>query len=147
MDWLDGIEAHWLWITLGFLLAALEMLVPGVYLIWFAMAALTTGLIVFATDPGLALQLVYFVALALLFAFGAKRWLHDSPLESSDPLMNQRGQRLVGETAVVVLAIEGGNGRIKLGDSEWNVRGPDLAAGERVRITGNDGATLLVEKV
>jgi membrane protein implicated in regulation of membrane protease activity len=46
---------------------------------------------------------------------------------------------------MVVQAIEHGSGRVHIGDSEWNVRGPDVAAGERVRITGTDGATLLVE--
>jgi len=46
---------------------------------------------------------------------------------------------------VVVQAIENGSGRVKLGDSEWLVRGPDAAAGERVRVSGSDGATLLVE--
>jgi membrane protein implicated in regulation of membrane protease activity len=46
---------------------------------------------------------------------------------------------------VVVQAIENGSGRVKLGDSEWLVHGPDVAAGDRVRVSGVDGATLLVE--
>ena len=33
------------------------------------------------------------------------------------------------------------------GDSEWLARGPDLAVGTRVRITGSDGAVLVVEPV
>jgi membrane protein implicated in regulation of membrane protease activity len=59
--------------------------------------------------------------------------------------MNRRGARMVGEAATVVQAIEGGSGRVKLGDSEWIAHGPDIAAGERVRIKGSDGAILLVE--
>ena len=145
MDFLDGLASHWVWITLGLALAALEMLVPGVYLIWLAMAALATGLIVFVSDPGITWQIVCFVFLSLIFAFSARRFLRDSPIESSDPLMNRRGMRAVGETALVTQAIEHGSGRVKLGDSEWIARGPDIAAGERVRITGADGAQLLVE--
>ena len=34
---------------------------------------------------------------------------------------------------------------MKLGDSEWIARGPSVAAGERVRISGSEGAVLLVE--
>jgi len=71
--------------------------------------------------------------------------LGERPIESSDPLMNRRGARLVGETTLVVQAIEHGNGRIKVGDSEWIAHGPNVAAGERVRISGTDGAILLVE--
>ncbi len=52
---------------------------------------------------------------------------------------------MVGQSAVVVQAIEHGSGRIRLGDSEWIARGPSVAAGERVRITGSEGAILLVE--
>jgi hypothetical protein len=48
--------------------------------------------------------------------------------------MNRRGARLVGETATVVQAIEHGSGRVKLGDSEWIAHGPNVAAGERVRV-------------
>ena len=43
MDWLGGIEAHWVWLTLGVLLAGLEMVVPGVYLIWLGIAAIAVG--------------------------------------------------------------------------------------------------------
>ena len=37
---MDGIESYWLWFAAGLLLSGLEMVVPGVYLIWLAMARL-----------------------------------------------------------------------------------------------------------
>ena len=147
MDWLGDLDAHWVWLMLGLLLAALEMLVPGVYLIWLAAAALITGTLTFAFDLSLPLQVVDFVFLSLIAAFSAKRFLGERPIESSDPLMNRRGARLLGETALGVTAIEHGSGRVKVGDSEWIARGADVPAGERVRITGTDGSSLLVEPV
>lgn len=145
MDWLGGLEAHWIWLTLGVLLAGLEMLVPGVYLIWLGIAAIITGVLTGLLHLSLPAQVLDFVFLALIIAFSARRWLRDSPIVSADPLLNRRGARMVGETAVVVQAIEHGSGRVHIGDSEWIARGPDTAAGERVRITGSQGATLLVE--
>ena len=145
MDWLEGLDAHWVWLTLGVVLAGLEMLLPGVYLIWLAAAAIITGMLTLALDLSLPAQVIDFVALSLIIAFSAKRFLGERPIESSDPLMNRRGARLVGETALVVQAIEHGSGRVKLGDSEWIARGPSVAAGERVRIRGSEGAILLVE--
>lgn len=147
MDWLDGFGAHWVWLTLGLVLAGLEMLLPGVYLIWLAVAAIVTGVLTLAFDLSLPLQVVDFVFLSLIIAFSAKRFLRDKPIESADPLMNRRGARLVGETALVVEAIEHGSGRVKLGDSEWIARGPNVAAGERVRVTGSEGAVLLVDRL
>ena len=147
MDGFDSFDPHWVWIAIGLILAALEMLVPGVYLIWLAVAAIITGVLTFGLDLTLPSQVVIFISLSLIAAFSAKRFLRDQPIVSSDPLLNQRGSRLIGDTAVVSQAFEGGTGRIHHGDSDWLARGPDLDAGERVRITGSDGAILIVEPV
>lgn len=147
MDGFDSFDPHWVWIVIGLVLAALEMLVPGVYLIWLAVAAIITGILTFGLALGLASQVVIFVSLSLIAAFSAKRFLRESPIVSSDPLLNQRGSRLVGETAVLTQAIDGGTGRLRYGDSEWLAKGPDMEVGARVRITGSDGAILLVEPV
>lgn len=145
MDFLDGIDAHWLWALLGLVLLTAEMLLPGVFLLWFGLAALATAVLVFAVDPSLPLQIVNFAFLALIFAYSAKRFLADQPIESSDPLLNNKVGRLLGETGVVSLALEGGSGRVRLGDSEWQAEGPELPVGERVKVTGNRGTVLLVE--
>jgi membrane protein implicated in regulation of membrane protease activity len=145
MDWLDGLDAHWVWLTLGLVLAGLEMLVPGLYLIWLALAAIITGVLTVALDLSLPAQVIDFVFLSLIAAFSAKRFLRDKPIESADPLMNRPGQRLVGQSVLVVQPIEHGSGRVKLGDSEWIARGPDTAAGQWVRIKGSEGPILLVE--
>lgn len=145
MDGLDGIDPHWIWFAIGLALATLELIVPGVYLIWLAVAALIVGAMTFVIDLGSAVQVVNFVILSLIIVFSARRFLRDRPIVSSDPLLNKRGGRLVGQTAVVTQAFDGGMGRIRHGDSEWLARGPDVASGERVRITGNDGSILLVE--
>lgn len=145
MDWLNDLDAYWVWFTIGLVLAGLEMIVPGVYLIWLALAALATGALAFAFDPGVPIQIVNFVFLSLIIVFTARRVLSEQPIASSDPLLNNRMGRLVGQTGTVAVAIEHGEGRVRQGDSEWSARGPELAAGTRVRITGFDGGTLIVE--
>lgn len=144
---MDGIETYWIWLIVGLALAALEMVVPGVYLIWMAMAALAIAALAFVSGPPLAMQIIAWVSLSLIFAFSAKRWLRDRPIISSDPLLNNRTGRLVGETALVTKAIESGSGRVKVGDGEWNARGSDADIGTRVRIIGSRGSDLLVEPV
>jgi membrane protein implicated in regulation of membrane protease activity len=144
---MDGIETYWIWLVIGLALALLEMLVPGVYLIWLAMAALAIAVLAFVSAPPLALQVIAWVSLSLIFAFSARRWLRDRPIVSSDPLLNNRAGRLVGETALVTQPIASGTGRVKIGDSEWTARGEDAEAGARVRIIGARGTELLVEPV
>ncbi len=147
MDWLGGLHAPWVWLTLGVVLAGLEMLVPGIYLIWLGIAAILTGVLTGLVHLSLPMQVIDFVFLSLIVAFSARRILRESPIASADPMMNRRVARMVGRTAVVVQAIEHGRGRVHFGDSEWIANGPDVAVGERVKITGSDGATLLVEPV
>ena len=145
MDWLNTLDPHWGWLALGLLLAIGEMTIPGVFLIWLALAAIITGLASWVVPIGLPLQVMLFAALAVILVFTGRNWLKQNPIEPADPLMNDRGARLVGETALVTHAIDGGSGRVKVGDSEWLVRGPDAEPGTRMRISGHDGAVLLVE--
>ena len=112
MDWLEGIDAHWIWLTLGLVLATLEMLVPGVYLIWLALAAIATGILTALFDISLPMQIVDFVFLSLIAAYSARRFFRDRPDDGADPLMNNRGGRMIGETALVTAAIESGSGRV-----------------------------------
>ena len=74
-----------------------------------------------------------------------RNYLRANPVEDADPKMNRRGMRLSGEIAVVTSAIDGGTGRVKHGDSEWLAKGCDAAVGDKVRISGSDGAVLIVE--
>lgn len=143
--WVEALDPHWAWLSLGVLLVALEILVPGFFMIWLGLAALVTGIIAWVFAPSVPIQLGIFAILSLLALFGARAWLNRNPVESSDPLLNQRGHRLIGEVVMLTQAIENGRGRAKVADGEWPVRGPDAAQHSKVRIIGVDGGTLLVE--
>jgi inner membrane protein len=145
MDWLNQLDPHWSWLAIGLVLAALEMAVPGVFLIWMAGAAIITGLLAWFVPIGLPLQIVIFAVLAMVSVFAGKRWLRSNPIEALDPKMNDRGARLVGEVVVVTSVIESGGGRVKHGDSEWLAKGPDAEPGTKMRVSGHDGTILLVE--
>ncbi|WEK45780.1 MAG: NfeD family protein [Candidatus Andeanibacterium colombiense] len=145
--WLNDVEPHWAWLAIGLFLAAAEMAIPGVFLIWLAGAAIVTGLTAMILPIGLPVQIVLFAALAVVAVFLGRRYLQANPIEEADPNMNHRTARLVGEVAVVTQAIGNGSGRVKYGDSEWLAKGADAARGAHVRITGSDGAVLLVEPV
>ncbi len=145
MSMLEGIEPHWLWLTLGLVLAVGEMTIPGVFLIWMAGAAMLTGLVTWLMPIGLPWQVVLFAGLSMVSVFAGRNWLRRHPIQPADPKMNDRGARAVGEAVVVTQVIEGGQGRVRLGDSEWLARGPDAEPGTRMRVSGHDGAVLLVE--
>lgn len=143
--WLEGIDPHWFWLSIGVGLAVLEMLLPGFFLIWLAGAAIVVGLVAWVIPIPFVGQVALFAVLAIGAVFWARKYLKDNPIESSDPLLNQRGARYVGEVVTLVTAIQDGRGRAKIGDGEWPVRGPDAAAGAKVRVVSADGGMLVVE--
>lgn len=148
MEWADNVDPQWVWLAIGLFLAAAEMAIPGMFLIWLAGAAIVTGLLVWAMPIGFPVQIVIFALLAMISVFTGRRYLRANPIAAADPNMNRRGARMVGEVGTVTQAIEAGNGRVRLGDSEWLARGEmDAPIGTRVRVTGSDGAVLLVEPV
>lgn len=145
MEWVESLDAHYHWLAIGLLLAAAEMAIPGVFLIWLAAAALITGALTWFLPIGLPVQIVIFAVLSIAAVFTGKRYLAANPVEALDPKMNDRGARLVGETVVVTHAIDGGNGRVKQGDSEWLAKGPDAEPGTKMRVAGHEGVVLVVE--
>ena len=145
MDWINGWDPDWFWLVAGVVLAIAEILVPGFFMIWLAAAAIATGLIAMFIPIAMPFQVLLFAALAVAAVYAGRRWFVRNPIESTDPKLNDRGARLVGETVTVVEAISNGRGRVKVGDGVWIAKGPDAAVGANVCVTGSDGSTLLVE--
>ncbi len=139
------LDPHWVWLALGLVLAVGEMTIPGVFLIWMAGAAVITGLITWVVPLSVPLQVVLFAVLSMAAVFIGRNWLRANPIIAADPMMNDRGGRAVGETVLVTTVIEGGEGRVKLGDSEWIAKGPDAEPGTRMKVTAHDGSILIVE--
>ncbi len=139
------LDPHWAWLALGLVLAVGEMTIPGVFLIWMAGAAVITGLVTWIVPLSVPLQVVLFAVLSMAAVFIGRNWLRANPIIAADPMMNDRGGRAVGETVLVTTVIEGGEGRVKLGDSEWIAKGPDAEPGTRMRVTAHDGSILIVE--
>lgn len=139
----------WSWWILGLVFVGLEILVPGVFLLWIGLAAIVVGalsLVVWDTAWwSWQLQLFIFAVLAVGFALAGRR-VSGSNAESDQPMLNRRIEGLVGRTATLVEPIADGKGRIRLDDTTWIVQGPDLPAGTQVRITAAQSGSLVVQR-
>lgn len=139
---MDGIG--WYWLVVAAALAAAELALPGVFLIFIAIAAAITGVVALALPLGLTgelLSLTIWTAVAVLVG---KRWYVDYPVATSDPDLNNRSARLVGQVVRVTDAIEGGRGRVRVGDGEWPAAGPDLPVGAKATIVAVEGGVVRV---
>jgi len=135
----------WNWLILGLILIGIEMLAPGVFMLWLGLAALLVGLVSFAVDWSWQLQLLAFAAFALA-AVPLYRRIGRHQLEDTDqPFLNRRTDALVGKVFTLEQPIIDGAGTVRIGDTVWRVAGPDAPAGSRVRIVTAEGAALRVE--
>ena len=140
----------WNWMVLGFLLLAAEILVPGVFLLWIGIAAILVGAVSLQFWGyffwGWQVQVLVFLILAVASAYFGKKIMVATESESDEPLLNQRGEQLVGRTATLHEPISEGYGRVRIGDTTWRVAGPDMPAGTRVRIVSAKAGDLVVER-
>jgi membrane protein implicated in regulation of membrane protease activity len=141
------IADHWLWLIAAAALGIAEIIIPGAFLMWIGIAALITGLATLVLPLGVALQLSVFAVAAVASVFVGRNVLLRNPIVSSDPLMNDRGARLIGEIVTAVTPVDASQGRVKVGDGVWSARGATAGVGERLRVVGIERGVLIVEAV
>ncbi|CAN7680747.1 NfeD family protein [Bosea sp. LjRoot90] len=146
LDWFASLGG-WAWVVLGLVLIGGEMLAPGVFLLWFGLAALLTGIVVGLTGVAWQGAMLVFAVLAVASVLAGRaitRRRDEEPDAASG--LNDRGRQLIGKIFKLEATMAGGEGRIRVGDSSWRVTGPELLAGTEIRVMRVEGATLVVEK-
>ncbi|TPI21631.1 MULTISPECIES: NfeD family protein [unclassified Mesorhizobium] len=130
----------WNWMVLGFVLLVMEIVAPGVFMLWIGIAALIIGAVSLAIwDAAFwtwQVQVLAFLVLAVVSAYVGRQIAFSRQGSGDQPLLNRRGAQMVGRTATLAEPIKNGRGRIRLGDTLWRVSGPDLPVGAQVRVTG-----------
>ncbi|MCC3862489.1 NfeD family protein [Pseudemcibacter aquimaris] len=144
----DFVFNHWFWFILSLCLFALEMAVPGVIFMWLAFAGIIVGGVVLI-DPsmGWEMQFIIFSVLGIISVYAGRTYLRKNPIESEDDKLNDRGARYIGNRYNLERPMENGEGKVRIGDSLWLVRGDFTAdVGTSVKVVGADGVVLLVEE-
>jgi membrane protein implicated in regulation of membrane protease activity len=135
------------WFIAGFVLLLLEVFAPGAFLLWFGVAALIVGSLLWLL-PMLPwqVQIVAFALLSIGALVGYRAWRKRRPAPQVDqPLLNRRVEQMIGRVFTLDQAIVNGRGKIKVGDSLWTVVGNDLTVGSKVRVIGAHEQMLEVE--
>lgn len=136
----------WGWWIAACVLLIGELLLPGVFLVWFGLAAVVLGVLHHFAPLPVAAELAIFGALAVGFAVAGRAWLKRRETDAG-PVLNQRQLAHVGRRYKLREPIRDGLGSIIIDDTRWEIEGPDLDAGAWVEVTGADGARLVVKQV
>ena len=140
----------WYWWVFAVLLGVVEIIAPGFFFLWLALAAAVVG-VVLLLFPELTWQ-GQFVAFAVLSVASVVAWYFISrrrPQQPTDaPSLNQRCTSYVGQSVHLAEPIKDGVGVLRLGDTRWRALcSEDLPAGTRVKVTAVEGTALRVERL
>lgn len=139
---------YWHWWIFAALLIVLEIFAPGALFMWLAIAAGVTGFtVLLPLDLTWQTQLLVFAVVAVVSTIVGRTWVSRRPIETDHPNLNQRGQIYIDRELTLTSAISNGMGKAQVDDSVWQVSGPPLDKGARVKVVNVDGATLIVEAI
>src|SRR5260221_8003366 len=137
----------WDWFIAGAVLLVLEVLAPGVFMLWLGLAALLVGVISLFVDWTWQAQFIAFA----IFSFAAiplwRRLATRDGATTDQPFLNRRAEALVGRIFTLEKPIVDGSGTMRVDDTVWRITGADLPAGRHVKVTGDDRTALRVELV
>ncbi|MBE2895422.1 NfeD family protein [Pasteurellaceae bacterium HPA106] len=146
MAWLTD-WGVWQWLILGFILLIGELLLPGIFLLWFGVAGIIMAALTALFSLSTALSWVLFACIAIIFSLAWWRIQHrKDQADDHHNDLNQRGVAMLGQTGRVLAFADNGIGRGQFGDTTWRIQGNDLRIGDNITVTAVHGITLTVEK-
>ncbi|MET0089623.1 MAG: NfeD family protein [Candidatus Thiodiazotropha sp.] len=147
-----GIE-YWHWVVFGVILILSEIALTSFFIIWFGVAAIILGGILFLV-PGLTLSWQIFIWTVLSSVLAVVWFKYLKPLSIDRTKAGLSREAIIGEVGQVISAPnEEKRGRLRfpapiLGADEWLIISTDpLSEGDRVRVTNVSGNALIVQKV
>ena len=137
----------WTWLVIGIVLLGLELIAPGVFMLWLGLAAILVGLVSFVVDWSWQSQIIAFVVFSIAAVPLWRRLSRGQNSAPSEGFLNRRADAFVGRVFTLEKPIVDGEGIVRVDDTVWRVKGPDTPAGSKVRIVQADGASLTVAGV
>ena len=138
----------WHWLVVAAVFAVIEVAVPAMVCIWFAVAAFGTAAIAWLA-PNLAWehQALTFAALSVASVGIGRVVFARIRVRPSAARLNRRAEGYIGRTFTLERPIVDGRGRLRVDDTMWIVEGPDLPAGTRVQVTSVNNTLLRVTRL
>lgn len=139
------------WIIAGLALSLLELIVPGVYLIWFGLAAFVVGIAIYFIPMVFTTQLIIFAIASGIFAvIGVVVYRNifnrvKVPREYLN--LNNTAEQFVGQLVTISEDAADNRTKVKIGDTYWlaSCQKP-FKKGDTAKVVGvKDSLILIIE--
>lgn len=139
------------WLIVGLVLSALELVVPGVYLIWFGFAGFAMSIMMCFMTMAVTTQLIWFALFSAVFAligwFAYRVIMKKTETPKEYRNLNNSAEQHVGSIVTVAQDVEDNQTKVKIGDTFWLAYSKKpLKKGDTAKVTGvKDSLILIIE--
>lgn len=143
--------SFWSWLIFGVILMAIELFMPGVFVVWIGLAAVISGIIFsIFTDLTLSYQLLTFAILSIICVI-LGWYIYGQVLTKSSrkdyQTLNNGAESFIGNEYTLTEDVDDGRSKVKVGDTVWLAQAPDgLKKGTKVIVESVDGIVLKVKE-
>lgn len=137
-----------IWLICGVIGLGLELILPGLIVLFFGCGALITGIATWIfpalqIEGQLVIFLVSSIVLLLVFRKMLKKRFFEKKTESTDELADE----YIGKLAVALTEFENGRGEVEFKGAKWDANSSDtIHKGDNVIIVNRESIKLSVEK-
>ena len=146
MDILSKPELIWFLVGLGLLL--LELVLPGLVVIFFGIGAWITALacLIFPLEGQLAIQLLIFLVSSILGLVLLRKTLKKRFFDKKDQELVDQLEEFIGKKAKALEDFSDGTGKVEFKGTQWTARSEDrVSKGQWVIIKAKESLTLEVK--
>jgi hypothetical protein len=139
----------WVWILVGLLFVGLEVVVPGVALVWFGFGAILVGIVDYFFHPNLVINLLLWMTFSVIFIVLTFKYMKKGVKGEK---IDVNRHLYEGKKGVVTEVLDQFFAKAEfeepiLGDRVWKVKGENLQVGDIVEVEGVEGNYFRVRKV
>jgi len=146
MDILSDPAVIWFLIGLGLLL--LELVLPGLVILFFGAGAWVTALVCAFADPRLNVQILIFLVASLLGLVLLRKYLKNRFFSRKETEAQDQLEEFIGHRAKAVNDFKEGLGKVEFKGTRWSARCKEpVSKGQWVTILSKDSLILNVEVI
>ena len=137
-----------IWLLCGVIGLALELILPGLIVLFFGCGALLTGIAAWIF-PSLQIegQLIVFVVSSVVLLLVFRKMLRNRFFNKSKESGDELADEYIGKTAVALTDFANGHGEVEFKGSKWEALSADeIRKGDTVVISSRESIKLTVEK-
>jgi membrane protein implicated in regulation of membrane protease activity len=144
MDILSDPAVIWFLIGLGLLL--LELVLPGLVILFFGAGAWVTALVCAFSDISLNLQILIFLVASLLGLVLLRKYLKNRFFSRKESETQDQLEEFIGHKAKAVTDFKDGIGKVEFKGTRWSARSSEaVSKGQWLTIVSKDSLTLIVK--